>query len=72
MSKTLRQKICGLRYMIRKSSSVKVSEFLVRELDCGEQELINVTKKVSFDMNKHPKQLNFSELQELIEAVDWI
>ena len=51
------------------SDARKVSSFLRTDFDrMGQKSLEEITKKVSFDMNKDPKQLRWDEAEEIVKA----
>ncbi len=51
------------------SDARKVSSFLRSDFDrMGQKSLEEITKKVSFDMNKDPKQLRWDEAEEIVKA----
>ena len=51
------------------SDARKVSSFLRTDFDrMGQKSLEGITKRVSFDMNKDPKQLRWDEAEEIVKA----
>ncbi len=55
--------------MSKYSDARKVSSFLRTDFDrMGQKSLEEITKKVSFDMNKDPKQLRWDEAEEIVKA----
>jgi len=55
--------------MAKYSDSRKVSSFLKNEFDrMGDKAIEEIIKKVSFDMNKDPKKLEWAEAEEIIKC----
>ena len=55
--------------MSKSTSSRRTNSFLKTELDrMGDTAIKEIEKKVSFDLNKDPKQLSWKEIEELIKA----
>ena len=55
--------------MSKYSDARKVSSFLRNDFDrVGQKSIEEITRKVSFDMNKDPKQLRWDEAEEIVKA----
>ncbi|MFA4854967.1 MAG: DNA topoisomerase VI subunit B [archaeon] len=56
--------------MAKATEARKVSSFLKNDFDrMGEKSIEEITKQVSFDLNKDPKKLEWHETEEIVKAI---